>query len=60
VSWTLDETAFTLDIIVPPSTEAEVQLPDGSAAVTVAAGVHSFACVFEPPTPAAVAESFSA
>ncbi|MBF4459876.1 alpha-L-rhamnosidase [Pseudoclavibacter sp. VKM Ac-2867] len=46
VSWTLDAGEFALHVVVPPSTEAEVLLPDGSAAVTVTSGTHTFSCSF--------------
>jgi alpha-L-rhamnosidase len=51
VSWTLDGTGFALQVTVPPNTTAEVDLPDGSAPVEVAAGRHSFTCTVDPPKP---------
>ena len=46
VSWTLEGTDFTLDVTVPPSTTAEVHLPDGSEAIEVSSGTHQFSCAF--------------
>ncbi|PRY18373.1 glycoside hydrolase family 78 protein [Kineococcus rhizosphaerae] len=48
VSWTLAGEEFTLDVTVPPSTTAEVHLPDGSAPTAVASGGHRFTCRFTP------------
>jgi alpha-L-rhamnosidase len=42
VSWTLDGTAFALEVTVPPNTTADVSMPDGSAPVEVGSGRHSF------------------
>ena len=42
VSWTVDGTAFALDVTVPPGTTAEVSLPGGSDVVEVGSGRHSF------------------
>ena len=44
VAWTLEDEAFSLELTVPPSTNAEVSLPDGSAPVEVGSGHHSFSC----------------
>ncbi|WP_432512092.1 glycoside hydrolase family 78 protein [Kineococcus sp. SYSU DK001] len=44
VAWELDGDDLALEVTVPPSTEAEVHLPDGSAPRTVAAGTHRFTC----------------
>ncbi len=44
VGWTREGDELTVDILVPPSTTAEVHLPDGSAPVIVAAGRHRFGC----------------
>jgi alpha-L-rhamnosidase len=52
-SWTLDGDRFALEVTVPPSTEAEVLLPDGSEAVTVGSGTHAFSCRFEARAPVA-------
>ncbi|WP_156759008.1 glycoside hydrolase family 78 protein [Microbacterium karelineae] len=57
VSWTLDGEDFALEVTVPPSTTAEVLLPDDSAPVEVASGTHRFACRFaadEPVRPLAM------
>jgi alpha-L-rhamnosidase len=51
VSWTVDGTAFALDVTVPPSTTAEIVLPDGSAPVEVGSGQHSFTRQVEVPAP---------
>ena len=47
--WTLDGTAFALEVTVPPNTTAEVSLPDGSAPVEVGSGRHSFTCTVPEP-----------
>jgi alpha-L-rhamnosidase len=44
VAWTLEGKAFSLERTVPPNTDAEVSLPDGSAPVDVGSGDHSFSC----------------
>ncbi|MBO3665072.1 glycoside hydrolase family 78 protein [Microbacterium stercoris] len=59
VSWTLEGEEFALEVVVPPSTEAEVLLPDGSAAVTVGSGSHAFACRFAAPEPPAPPVAFA-
>lgn len=59
VSWTLEGDAFALEVVVPPSTEAEVALPDGSAPTVVGAGTHRFTCAFTPGEAANVAASFT-
>jgi alpha-L-rhamnosidase len=41
VSWSLDGTAFALDVAVPPNTTAEVVLPDGSEPFEVGSGRHT-------------------
>jgi alpha-L-rhamnosidase len=51
VSWTVDGTAFALDVTVPPGTTAEVVLPDGSAPVEVGSGRHSFTREVTVPSP---------
>ncbi len=52
VSWTLTGgTAFALELTVPPSTTATVQLPDGSDPVVVGSGAHTFACEVDEPRP---------
>jgi alpha-L-rhamnosidase len=52
VSWELtDGTAFALELTVPAGTTATVQLPDGSAPLTVGSGQHSFTCTVEEPRP---------
>jgi alpha-L-rhamnosidase len=52
VAWTLSGgTAFALEVTVPPNTTAEVVLPDGSAAVEVGSGRHSFTATIEEPVP---------
>jgi alpha-L-rhamnosidase len=53
-SWTLEGgTALALEVVVPPNSDAEIVLPDGSAPTRVEAGRHSFRC--EIPEPQAVA-----
>lgn len=42
VAWTLDGTAFTLNVTVPPNTTAEVSFPDGTPLVEIGAGRHTF------------------
>jgi alpha-L-rhamnosidase len=42
VSWTVDGTAFAVQVTVPPNTTAEVVLPDGGAPVVVGSGAHAF------------------
>ncbi|PPG39614.1 alpha-L-rhamnosidase [Pseudoclavibacter sp. RFBA6] len=58
VSWTLDGTTFTLEAIVPPSAEAEIVLPDGSAPIPVTSGTHRFSCEFRASEAATRPESF--
>ena len=50
-SWTVDGTAFTLDVTVPPNTTAEIVLLDGSAPVRVGWGRHSSTGKTTVPTP---------
>jgi alpha-L-rhamnosidase len=42
VSWTVDGTAFTLELVVPANSTAQVSLPDGSETFEVGAGRHTF------------------
>jgi alpha-L-rhamnosidase len=49
VAWTLEGEAFTLEVTVPPNTDAEVSLPDGSPPIDVGSGHHSFACTVSEP-----------
>lgn len=58
VSWTLGGDAFSLEAVVPPSTRADIRLPDGSAPVTVGSGVHRFSCEFRPSDAASRPASF--
>lgn len=51
VAWTLDGTAFTAEISVPPNSTAEVHLPDGSSTVEVGSGRHSFTATIPVPQP---------
>ena len=51
VSWTVEGTAFSLEVTVPPNTTAEVVLPDGSDAVSVGSGRHSFTRQITVPAP---------
>ncbi|MBD0293376.1 MAG: glycoside hydrolase family 78 protein, partial [Jiangellaceae bacterium] len=44
VSWTLDGEVFAVHVTVPPNTDAEISLPDGSAPIEVGSGRHSFSC----------------
>ncbi|WP_426226514.1 glycoside hydrolase family 78 protein [Pseudarthrobacter sp. DSP2-3-2b1] len=48
VRWELAGQDFTLDVTVPAGSTATVTLPDGSDAVEVASGTHSFSCAFRP------------
>lgn len=43
VNWTRDGDAFTLEVTVLPSVEADVPLPDG-AAHRAGSGTHRYAC----------------
>jgi alpha-L-rhamnosidase len=45
VAWTHHGDAFALELTVPPNTDAEVSLPDGSPPVEVGSGHHSYACI---------------
>ncbi|MEV7631949.1 family 78 glycoside hydrolase catalytic domain [Microbacterium sp. NPDC089318] len=46
-SWEIrNESEFSLEVEIPPGTEAEVELPDGTLH-TVAEGVHRFRCAYE-------------
>ncbi|MBT2551293.1 family 78 glycoside hydrolase catalytic domain [Arthrobacter sp. ISL-65] len=54
VRWEHDGGTFALSLTVPAGCTAAVSLPDGSGAVEVGSGTHSFSCAF-PPTGAAVA-----
>lgn len=58
-SWTLEDDAFALEVVVPPSTEAEIVLPDGSEPTIVGSGTHLFACAFTAGEAAALAASFT-
>jgi alpha-L-rhamnosidase len=58
VCWSLDSTAFEMDIIVPPNTSAEVSFPDGSAVIDVGSGRHSFAVIIPEPQPVAKPQPF--
>jgi alpha-L-rhamnosidase len=40
VAWRIDDAGFTLDVVVPPGTTAEVELPDGQP-VTLRPGRHT-------------------
>ena len=44
VAWRLDGEDFTLDVDVPPSTQAEIHLPDGSDSTLAGPGTHRFFC----------------
>lgn len=48
--WRLEGERMKVEVTVPPSTTAEVVLPDqgASPAVTVGSGVHEFECVWRP------------
>ncbi|MGM9470409.1 glycoside hydrolase family 78 protein [Pseudarthrobacter sp. YS3] len=48
VRWELNGQDFTLDVAVPAGCTASIFLPDGSGAVSVGSGTHSFACAFRP------------
>ncbi|MGY1808630.1 glycoside hydrolase family 78 protein [Blastococcus sp. SYSU D00669] len=52
VSWTVDGTAFALEVTVPPGTTAEVSLPDGGETVEVGSGRHVFERTITVPAPA--------
>ncbi len=43
VTWSIDGDTFTLDVVLPPTTTAEVVLPDGTAQVVIG-GAHRFTC----------------
>jgi alpha-L-rhamnosidase len=51
VSWTVDGSAFALELVVPPNTTAEVSLPDGSETFEVGSGRHSFERAVTVPAP---------
>ena len=51
VAWTLDGTAFTVDVLVPPNSSAEIALPDGSESIEVASGRHTLHCTIPEPQP---------
>ena len=57
-SWTLEEGAFELEVLVPPSTSAEVFLPDGSEPIIVTSGKHRFSCAFQEQEAARSAQAF--
>jgi alpha-L-rhamnosidase len=59
VRWTLDGEDLAVEVVVPPSVEAEIVLPDGSAPVTVGSGTHRFTCRFVPGAAAQGADSFA-
>ncbi|WP_421355070.1 family 78 glycoside hydrolase catalytic domain [Microbacterium phosphatis] len=59
VGWTLEGEAFSLVVTIPPSTEAEVLLPDGSDPVTIGSGTHTFSCRFLAPQPPAPSVAFA-
>ncbi|NQD42063.1 alpha-L-rhamnosidase [Glutamicibacter halophytocola] len=59
-SWTLREGVFELEVLVPPSTSAQIHLPDGSAPVEVASGRHRFSCAFQEQEAADTAPTFDA
>lgn len=44
VRWAREGDAFTLEVTVPPSTEADVFPPDG-AAYRAASGTHRYTCI---------------
>ena len=44
IAWTLDGDKVTVDVLVPASSQARVQLPDGSAPLAVETGRHRFTC----------------
>ena len=58
VAWTLEGTAFALDVSVPPNTTAVVSLPDGGAAFEVGSGRHSFSVSIPKPQPVAKPKPF--
>ena len=58
VAWTLEGTAFALDISVPPNTTAVVSLPDGGAAFEVGSGRHWFSVSIPEPQPVAKPKPF--
>jgi len=58
VSWELTGTAFALEVTVPPSTTAEIVLPDGSDPILVASGTHRFSCEVEFAEPVRLAPVF--
>ena len=58
VSWTLEGSAFALELTVPANSTAEVSLPDGSAPVTVGSGRHTFERTVVPVAPAEAPRGF--
>ena len=51
VAWTVEGDAFTLELVVPANSTAQVSLPDGSATFEVAAGRHTFERTVTVPAP---------
>jgi alpha-L-rhamnosidase len=51
VSWTVDGSAFSLELVVPANSRAQVALPDGSEVVEVGAGRHVFERTVTVPAP---------
>jgi alpha-L-rhamnosidase len=59
VSWTLDGTAFALELTVPANTTAEVSLPDDSETIEVGSGRHRFERTVVPIAPVEKPQGFT-
>ena len=44
-SWSIDDAAFSLEVVIPPNATATVTLPDG-AVTDMGSGERSFACAY--------------
>ena len=60
VRWDLTGDDLLLRVTVPPSTTADVVLPDGSAPLAVGPGQHEFSCTLPPEHVAGPAAEFAA
>jgi len=47
----LNGTSFTMDVVVPPGTTAEVSLPDDGDTVEIGSGRHAFSTTMVTPRP---------
>ncbi|NYJ08534.1 glycoside hydrolase family 78 protein [Petropleomorpha daqingensis] len=59
VSWTLEGSAFALDLVVPANSTAQVALPDGSEAFEVGSGRHRFERTVTPVAPVEKPQGFN-